>query len=154
MTFGEKLKNARLSLNISQSELAQRTGISERSLYAYEQKGAIPRASNLQRLADALGVSAAYLLSENEPHAEYDEDRAIFLNEVKSEYGSRGEKEAAEVLERTSALFAGGELDDAAKEVFFRSVMEMYLESKAMAREKFSTAKKPQRASRKKRDKE
>ena len=42
MTFGEKLKCARLALNISQSELSERTGISERSLYAYEKAGVIP----------------------------------------------------------------------------------------------------------------
>ncbi len=37
MTFGEKIKEARLAMNLSQTELAQMTGISERSLYTYEQ---------------------------------------------------------------------------------------------------------------------
>ena len=32
MTFGEKIKEARLAMNLSQTELAQMTGISERSL--------------------------------------------------------------------------------------------------------------------------
>lgn len=31
MTFGEKIKEARLAMNLSQTELAQMTGISERS---------------------------------------------------------------------------------------------------------------------------
>ena len=35
MTFGEKIKEARLAMNLSQTELAQMTGISERSLYTY-----------------------------------------------------------------------------------------------------------------------
>lgn len=39
MTFGEKIKEARLAMNLSQTELAQMTGISERSLYTYEQLG-------------------------------------------------------------------------------------------------------------------
>ena len=39
MTFGEKVKEARLALNMSQTELSQITGISERSLYTYEQLG-------------------------------------------------------------------------------------------------------------------
>lgn len=38
MTFGEKIKEARLAMNLSQTELAQMTGISERSLYTYEQQ--------------------------------------------------------------------------------------------------------------------
>ena len=37
MTFGEKVKEARLLRNLSQTELAAITGISERSLYTYEQ---------------------------------------------------------------------------------------------------------------------
>lgn len=43
-----------------------------------------------------------------------------------------------EVLARATALFAGGDLDDEAKEVFFQSLMEVYLESKAEARAKFN----------------
>ena len=35
MTFGEKIKEARLAMNLSQTELAQMTGISERSLYMW-----------------------------------------------------------------------------------------------------------------------
>ncbi|MFR0667315.1 MAG: helix-turn-helix domain-containing protein [Faecalimonas umbilicata] len=42
MTFGEKIKEARLAMNLSQTELAQMTGISERSLYTYEQLGTLP----------------------------------------------------------------------------------------------------------------
>ena len=43
MPFGEKVRKARLALNLSQAELAQMTGISERSLYTYEQLGTLPR---------------------------------------------------------------------------------------------------------------
>lgn len=51
MTFGEKVKEARLVLNLSQAELAQMTSISERSLYTYKQLGTIPRKSNIRKLA-------------------------------------------------------------------------------------------------------
>lgn len=138
MTLGEKLKNARLALDMSQSDLAKKTGISERSLYTYEHMEATPRMSNIKKLADALNVTVAYLMDENETDAEKDVDLDIFLANVKNEYGSRGAREASEVLERASALFAGGELDDEAKEVFFRSLMEIYLDSKAEAKEKFT----------------
>lgn len=50
MTFGEKIKEARLAMNLSQTELAQMTGISERSLYTYEQLGTLPRKSNIRNL--------------------------------------------------------------------------------------------------------
>ena len=54
MTFGEKLKNTRLAQNLSQIELAEKTGITERSIYSYEQTGTFPRANVLKKIADAL----------------------------------------------------------------------------------------------------
>lgn len=149
MTFGEKLKNARLALNLSQSEVAEMTGISERSLYTYEQTGVLPRSSNIRKLAEALQVSVGYLLDEEETDTTKDIDHDIFIANAKNEYGYKGAKEATDLLSRASALFAGGELDDSAKDLFFQSLMEVYLESKEEARAKFS----PKRA-RKKRSKE
>ncbi|MDR2568706.1 MAG: helix-turn-helix domain-containing protein [Oscillospiraceae bacterium] len=138
MTFGDKLKNARITLNLSQTELADRAGISERSIYAYEQTGAFPRRAVLQRLAEALNVTVAYLLDDEETDKHKNIDEELFLANVKNEYGYKGAREASEVLSRASALFAGGELEDNAKEIFFQSLMEVYLESKAEAREKFA----------------
>ena len=54
MTFGEKVKQLRLVQNLSQSELAEKTGISARSLYTYEQTGTMPRSGNIRKMADAL----------------------------------------------------------------------------------------------------
>lgn len=141
MTFGEKLKTVRLSLNLSQSELSEKTGISERSLYTYEQTGILPRSNNLRKLADALNVSVSYLLDEQETDPNKDIDHDIFIANSKNQYGYKGAHEATELLSRASALFAGGELDDEAKELFFQSLMEIYLDSKQEARNKFSPKK-------------
>lgn len=141
MTFGEKLKTVRLSLNLSQSELAEKTGISERSLYTYEQTGILPRSNNLRKLADALNVSVGYLLDEEETDPNKNIDHDIFIANSKKQYGYKGAREATELLSRASALFAGGELNDEAKELFFQSLMEVYLDSKYEARNKFSPKK-------------
>lgn len=146
MTFGEKLKQTRLSLDLSQSDLAKKTGISERSLYTYEQTGTMPRTSNIKKLADALGVSVAYLVSDGDGETAMDTATAEPIARIREKYGSAYAKEAREIFERTSALFAGGELDEESKELFFNSLMEVYLESKAEAGEKFSSR---QRAKRK-----
>ena len=66
MTFGEKLINARISLNLSQTELAEKVGVSERSVYSYEQTGTFPRTAVLKRIAEALNVSVSYLMDEEE----------------------------------------------------------------------------------------
>lgn len=141
MTFGEKLKTVRLSLNISQSQLATMTGISERSLYTYEQTGILPRSSNLRKIADALKVSVSYLLDEEETDPNKNLDQELFIANSKNQYGYKGAREAAEILTRASALFAGGELDEEAKELFFQSLMEVYLDSKQEARKKFAPRK-------------
>ncbi|MDD6436362.1 MAG: helix-turn-helix domain-containing protein [Clostridiales bacterium] len=138
MNFGDKIRSARLTLNLSQAELAAATGISERSLYTYEQLGTIPRKSNVMKLAEALHVTSAYLLDDdiNDPGQELEEE--AFILEARARYGNKGADEARDILNRAGALFAGGDLDEEAKEVFMQSLMKVYLSSKEKASEKFS----------------
>jgi len=145
MTFGEKLLKARLALNLSQTELAEKIGVSERSIYSYEQTGVFPRHAVLNKLSEVLKVSVAYLLDDSEVNEQKNIDHDYFIAFAKKEYGYKAAKEASELLTRASALFAGGELEDGAKDVFFQSLMEVYLESKAEAREKFGTKKRKSR---------
>lgn len=141
MTFGEKIREARLAMNLSQTELAQLTGISERSLYTYEQLGTLPRKNNIRKLAEALHISVSYLLDEDETDMQSQIDNDIFIMEAREKFGSKGAKEAQDVLGRVNSLFAGGDLDDEAKDVFFQAVMSVYMDSKKNAREKFTPKK-------------
>ena len=100
MTFGEKIKEARLAMNLSQTELAQLTGISERSLYTYEQLGTIPRKGNIRKLAEALHVSVAYLLDDQETNTQSHIDEDMFLAEAREQFGAKGAKEAQEVFQK------------------------------------------------------
>ena len=141
MTFGENIKEARLAMNLSQTELAQLTGISERSLYTYEQLGTLPRKNNIRKLAEALHISVSYLLDEDETDTQSQIDNDIFIMEAREKFGSKGAKEAQDVLGRVNSLFAGGDLDEEAKDVFFQAVMVVYMDSKKNAREKFTPKK-------------
>ena len=141
MTFGEKVKEARLALNLSQTELAQITGISERSLYTYEQLGTLPRKSNVRKLAEALHVSVSYLMDDEETDTQSNLDKDLFIASARESFGYKGAKEAQEVLGRVNSLFAGGELDDDAKDVFFQAVIAVYMDSKQNAKEKFTPKK-------------
>lgn len=141
MTFGEKVKEARLTLNLSQTELAQMTGISERSLYTYEQLGTLPRKNNIRKLAEALHVSVSYLMDDEETDTQSNLDKDLFIASARESFGYKGAKEAQEVLGRVNSLFAGGELDDDAKDVFFQAVMAVYMDSKQNAKEKFTPKK-------------
>lgn len=62
-TFGERLKQLRLTKKMSQSELAKIVGIHYTQIGRYEGKGAQPTAEVLSKLANALGVSADFLMS-------------------------------------------------------------------------------------------
>ena len=139
MSFGEKLRSIRISLNLSQIELAQKVGITERTIYNYEQTDTYPKPSVLKKIADALNVSVVYLTHDDETNKQAKFDEELFFANAKKEYGYKGAKEAREVISRAAALFAGGDLDDQAKDVFFQRLTEVYLESKAEAREKFSS---------------
>ena len=167
MTFGEKIRAARLALNLSQEELAERTGLTPRTLYSYEKGKALPRESNLEKLAEALHVPLRCLSEEGDegPAAAADPAKTgspggaddagqyisrgdtgpeelpgldAFLAEVQHSYGSRGQREAQDVLERAGALFAGGDLDETAKDVLIQSLMRSYLTAKEKASQKFS----------------
>ena len=145
MTIGEKLRAARIALNLSQIELAEKVGITERSIYNYEQTETYPKPTTLKKLADALNVTVAYLMDEEETDRHKNLDQELFIANARNQFGAKGAREATELLTRASALFAGGELEDSAKDIFFQSIMEVYLESKAEAREKFTPRKRKSR---------
>ena len=150
MTFGEKLRETRIAHNLSQSELAEMTGLSERSLYTYEQLDVIPRKNNIRKLAEALCVSPDFLLAGQADASGRKFDGEAMIEKAREEFGAKGARQAQEVLEKAGALFAGGDLDEDAKDAFFQSLMEVYLDSKKNAREKYTP--KRYRVSRKGRD--
>ena len=66
MTFGEKVRNERNRLGLSQDELAKQIGVSRRVISSYENDSSRPRGTErYQKLADSLGVNINYLLSED-----------------------------------------------------------------------------------------
>jgi len=138
MNIGEKLRAARIALNLSQLEMGQKAGVTERSILNYEQGKTYPRPNILKRLAENLNVTVSYLMYDEETDTQKNLEQELFIANAKSEFGYKGAKEASEAISQVTALFAGGKLSNEAKDVFFRSLMEVYIESKADAREKFT----------------
>lgn len=60
--FGERLKAARKSKNITQLELSKHLELSKATVSAYEQSASYPSVETLVKICDTLGVSADYLL--------------------------------------------------------------------------------------------
>ena len=140
MSFAEKVKLAREAKGYSQAALAERLGVCERTVTNYESKNkaTTPRKYALKKLAKELGVTVSYLMDDevDDPQANLDQD--LFMEHVERLYGQKGAKEAARILAQTSAMFAGGELNDEGREQFMESIMEIYLMAKARSRKKYS----------------
>ena len=66
MTFGEKLKKARLEAGYTQEELASMLTISRAAVAKWESDRGMPDVSNLKALAEALNVSVDFLLDDGE----------------------------------------------------------------------------------------
>jgi transcriptional regulator with XRE-family HTH domain len=64
VTFGQRLRRARLMAGLSQSELEGRSGIPKARLSRYENGHVLPSLGTLQKLASSLGVSEATLLGD------------------------------------------------------------------------------------------
>jgi transcriptional regulator with XRE-family HTH domain len=64
MTFGEKLKKARIDAGFTQSELANVLMVSRAAIAKWESDRGIPEVSNLKQIAEVLGVSIDYLLDD------------------------------------------------------------------------------------------
>ena len=60
-TIGEKIRESRARKNLTQAELAEKSGLTIRTVSKYETETVVPRGRNLYKLAEVLGVSEAYL---------------------------------------------------------------------------------------------
>ena len=125
MKFGEKVRQLRKEMKLSQGELARKIGVSARSVAAYEAGTSYPRyKETYDALATALGVDVNYLRTEDE----------AFLEDVGRQFGSRGQRQAQAILGEARQLFAGGELSDDDKLAFLTEMQQLFLDSKQKAR--------------------
>lgn len=66
MTIAERIRLIRQQRKLSQTELAEKSGVNLKSLSRYELGTSVPPADLLKQIADALGVSADALLSDDQ----------------------------------------------------------------------------------------
>ena len=142
MTFSDKIKVSRELCNLTQQQLADKVGVSKRTIASYESSGAIARSSTMRKLAVALNVSYDYLSNDEVTDPKQGIEKINHIEEVRGQFGDKAALEVDELLERNAALFAGGELSEEAKDAFFTAVTKAYLECKEEARKTFGRKKK------------
>ena len=121
MEFGEKLHNIRISRNLSQEELAEKTGVSRRSIQNYESGKMLPKKRSVYSvLAKALGVEESVLLNRD----------ISFVLRANEQYGSDAMRQAMDLVADVKALWAGGEMEDEDMDEIMRALQEAYNEAK------------------------
>jgi transcriptional regulator with XRE-family HTH domain len=120
-----------------QKDLADKAGLSQRIISKYEMGETFPRGATLHKLAGALGVSVDYLSRDEIDDPQHGIEKDPYVAQVREQYGARAALDAGELLEGTTALFAGGSLDEENLELFYEAVTRAYLEAKAAARNTF-----------------
>lgn len=137
MTFSDKIKRAREVAQLTQNELAQEVGVSQRTIASYESGGAKARRSTTEKLARALKVSIKYLTEDDctDPLADIEKDD--YIEQAREMYGPKGVRDMEDLLRDNAALFAGGTLSQEQKDSFFEAVMKAYITCKEESKRKF-----------------
>jgi transcriptional regulator with XRE-family HTH domain len=123
MTFGDKFKQERSRLGLTQQETADGLQINRRMITRYETGISFPRSRDAyKKIASFFGVNVNYLLSE-------DQELTVVATE---QYGSRGMKQAQEFIDGLASLFAGDTLSEQDKHTVMKALQDVYMESRVM----------------------
>ncbi|MCM1288390.1 MAG: helix-turn-helix domain-containing protein [Clostridium sp.] len=121
MTFGEKIREERRKQNLTQKELADKIGVTNRVITSYETGKSFPRTRDAyKRIADALGINVNYLLSDDE----------AFVLGAKENFGYRGKKSAEKLMSEVTGLFSSGEMAEEDMDEFMLAIQEAYIDAK------------------------
>ncbi|MCD8189195.1 MAG: helix-turn-helix domain-containing protein [Clostridiales bacterium] len=121
MKFGEKIRKLRREKDLSQAEVAKAIGVSLRTYVGYEKGDRYPRHREVYAtLAQYFDVDQNYLLTEDEE----------FVLEAAGQYGSRGKRQAEQLVTELSGLFAGGELSESDKDAVMIALQKAYFDCK------------------------
>lgn len=122
MQFGDRVKQLRESVGMTQAELGKKVGVSDRVIGYYESNNRFPKKQEIIiNLAEVFGVSVDYLLVErhSDPNSE-----SMPIHEADYPIDTHS------VLKNVELLFAGGQLNDEDKEKVFHAITDIYVESR------------------------
>ena len=121
MAFKDRLRDMRVQAGITQKGLASAVGITERSIQNYELGTRKPNNMEVvQKIADALHTTTEYLLGSEE----------TFVIEAHEKGGAKSARDVNELVSEVTALFAGGTLDENAKEGVMAAINRAYWDAK------------------------
>ncbi len=121
MKFYEKIREGRSKAGLTQEEFAKAIGVSLRTVTNYESGERYPKKrETYYTIAEVLKVDVNYLLTEDEE----------FLLDANRQYGSKGTRQAKDLIDEISGLFAGGEMAEEDKDIMMKAIQDAYWVSK------------------------
>lgn len=120
MKFSERLKKLREENNMTQEQLAKVSGVSSRTIQRYEGGTSHPRLDAAEKLAKALNISVDQLLGTG----------GMFVAQAAEKYGSKGAKQAQQLTDEITGLFAGGEMAEEDMDELMLAIQEAYIDAK------------------------
>ncbi len=130
MTIGEKISIERKRKGLTQQALADKCGITKRTIASYETDGRMPHNSTLKRIASVLGCTPGYLTDENLDSFQVPSAEEQYISGLREVYGDGTADEIEELITRSVSLFAGGRLDQDAKDRYFLALTNAYIACK------------------------
>ena len=135
--FTDKVRDARIELGMTQTQLGEAVGVSLRTILAYEKGEKKPRQATMLKLAKVLKVSVKFLSDDECENPMEDIEKDGYIEEAREKYGAKGGRDIEQLLADNAALFAGGELTQEQKDEFFQAIMTAYVTCKEEAKAKF-----------------
>lgn len=140
-SVGTKIRERREELLITQKDLAEKTGISHRTIFSYERDAVVPRTINLRKVCEVLGVTPEYLTNPEIDDPAYGLDTQPYVDAVRDRYGKKGALDFQGLLDGSVSMMAGGDVPQEDKEKFFQAITEAYFLTKRDAAERFTPKK-------------
>lgn len=134
--FAERLSRLRAEAGLTRAELAEKAGVSSRSIVNYESGERIPYGDTCVRLAEVFGISTDELLGMENPEVEMAKARAV--DEMGRIFGSSAAKSAQTYISGAGALLAGGALSKEDQLDFINVMREVLADAEIRAREKYT----------------
>ena len=117
MVFKERLKEKRTEANLTQVELAEKAGVTARTIQNYELGSRKPsNMVTIQKIADALNTTTEYLLGSS----------GTYVVEAHEKGGSKAARDIEQLVSEVTGLFAGGELSEESLEGAMKALNDAY----------------------------
>ena len=117
MGFKERLKEKRVSANLTQVQLAKMISVTPRTIQNYELGTRKPTKFDVvEKLAAALDTTAEYLLGSS----------GMLVLAAQEQGGAKAARDIDELVSEVSGMFAGGQLSDEALEGAMKALNDAY----------------------------